>query len=66
MELLARGCLSRRGNPNAEAFGRRACLSPSWRESADGRVAQEPRLRKNSGGPKGKSDLSEQLGGGIK
>ena len=30
MEVLAKACLSKRGHPNAEAFGRRACLSPSW------------------------------------
>jgi len=30
------------------------------------RVQQPPKMLKNSGGPKGKSDLSEQIGRGIK
>ncbi|RKY31843.1 MAG: hypothetical protein DRP74_04035 [Candidatus Omnitrophota bacterium] len=33
---FSQSSLSIFGNPNAEAFGRRRCLSPSWRVSADG------------------------------
>ena len=61
----ANGAFSQRslsifGNLNAKAFRRRGCPSSSWRGSADGRVPQPPKMRKISGGPKGKSDLSEK------
>jgi len=48
---FSQSSLSERGNPNAEAFGRRGCLSPSWRESADGRVPQPPSSRETFGVP---------------
>ena len=63
MEVLAKACLSKRGHPNAEAFGRRACLSPSWavarRASCAGAELAKDLWRE-------KTDLSEQLDRCIK
>jgi hypothetical protein len=46
---FSQSSLSIFGNPNAEAFGWRGCLSPSWGESPDGRVPQPPEMRKTFG-----------------
>ena len=60
---FSQSSLSRRGNPNAEAFGRRGCLSPSWAGSPTGefrsrRDCERPLASSASGG--GKIDLSEK------
>jgi len=50
------------GNPSgalATTLGRRCCLSAEREREA--RVQQPPKMRKISGGPKGKSDLSETM-----
>jgi len=60
---FSQSSLSSRGNPNAEAFGQRACLSPSWAKARRASCAAAETAKDLW---REKIDLSEKIDRGIK